>query len=165
MKPRKFLTERRISRAGQLFESVLSPSHYDAAIVLPSSEYQCIPTGAKNWGKIGEGAIGSPPKSIRLANDHAAPLHKILSKSVCNLLRYAAKCQFTSYLLMVRNPRKWSRIHERIRIPSKSNRLMRCPRPTPPKTLIKNPLITFGDILFTILFTRPDSVHSDFGAL
>jgi len=48
-------------------------------------------------------------------------IKNISSKSVHNWLKYASKCQFTPYLLMVKNPGKWSRIHERIRIAAKNN--------------------------------------------
>jgi len=46
-------------------------------------------------------------------------IQQISSKSVHNLLTYTAKWQFTPYLLMVNNPRKWSRIHRRIQIATK----------------------------------------------
>jgi len=36
--------------------------------------------------------------------------------SLINFLKYTAKCHFTPCLLTVKNPKKWSRIHERIRI-------------------------------------------------
>ena len=64
----------------------------------------------------------------------ATPLQKLSSKSVHNLLRYTAKCQFTLYLLMIKNPGKWSRIHERIRIATtKTNRLDARQRSVSPK--------------------------------
>jgi len=37
-------------------------------------------------------------------------------------MTYAAKCQFTPYLLMVQNAGKWSRIHKRIWIAIKNSR-------------------------------------------
>jgi len=43
---------------------------------------------------------------------HAPPLQKIPLKSVHNLPRYNTKCQFTPYLLMVKNPGIWSRIRD-----------------------------------------------------
>jgi len=83
---------------------------YPPAIYIPSksvwirSWYWFRNPGSRPWSRL-------PPKSKDWSLGHAPLFQKISSKSVHILLRHTAKYQFTSYLLMVKNPGKWSRIH------------------------------------------------------
>jgi len=121
-----------------------SPPKYNQFVLGPG------PTAAKNSSKsvwvriliqIQELWSWSPAKSNRLVFEPRPYLQKISSKSVHNLLRYAAKCQFTPYLLMVKNPGKWSRIHERIRIAIKNGQWI--------GLVMYYPLAKVGDDMFS----------------
>jgi len=87
----------------------------------------------------------------RLLLEQCPTPRKISYKSVHDLLRCTAKCQFTLYLLTVKNPGKWSRIHERISITTKiSNRFFLVYSPPPIHQILSKSIHNFlGDILFT----------------
>jgi len=93
-------------------------------------------SGSRNCGSW----TGSPPKFHRLVLCHwpLSTPSKISSKFVRNFLRYFAYSHFMPYLLMVKNPRKWSRIQKECGSSPKSDRLVPGPRTAPPKNSSKS---------------------------
>jgi len=100
-------------------------------------------SGYRSWSRFRKtGTLDPGLQSNRHQNvsDRSLGHAPLLQRIRQNPLRYAAKCQFTPYLLMVKNPENDPGFRTESGSLRKSNRLVLGPRPTPPKHH-RNPFI------------------------